>query len=122
MDMAFGPLCAAYHSPFLVLPNFPYSPPDAAVAPLQEQAERALHLFDMDMAFGPCTGLSRLERWQRASRLGLNPPPHGAELHGCKALGGCGGLSRDGALAAGQPDRAQPSAPRAGAAGVCLVP
>ncbi|CAI5479629.1 unnamed protein product [Closterium sp. Yama58-4] len=41
-----------------------------------EQAERALQLFDMDMAFGPCTGLSRMERWQRANRLGLNPPPH----------------------------------------------
>ncbi|CAI5943475.1 unnamed protein product [Closterium sp. NIES-64] len=54
---------------------------DAIVAPPQEQAEhteRALQLFDMDMAFGPCTGLSRLERWQRANR----------------ALGGCGGLSR----------------------------
>ncbi|CAI5489029.1 unnamed protein product [Closterium sp. Naga37s-1] len=52
---------------------------DAIVAPPQEQAEhteRALQLFDMDMAFGPCTGLSRLERWQRANRLGLNPPPH----------------------------------------------
>ncbi|CAI7801226.1 unnamed protein product [Closterium sp. NIES-53] len=52
---------------------------DDIVAPPQEQAEhteRALQLFDMDMAFGPCTGLSRLERWQRANRLGLNPPPH----------------------------------------------
>ncbi|CAI5982539.1 unnamed protein product [Closterium sp. NIES-65] len=51
----------------------------AMIAPPQEQAEqaeRALQLFDMDMAFGPCTGLSRLERWQRANRLGLNPPPH----------------------------------------------
>ncbi|CAI5521934.1 unnamed protein product [Closterium sp. Naga37s-1] len=52
---------------------------DVIVTPTHEQAEqaeRALQLFDMDMAFGPCTGLSRLERWQRANRLGLNPPPH----------------------------------------------
>ncbi|GJP44108.1 hypothetical protein CLOM_g3512 [Closterium sp. NIES-68] len=49
---------------------------DAATASPHDETERALQLFDMDMAFGPCTGLSRRERWERASRLGLNPPPH----------------------------------------------
>jgi DNA polymerase delta subunit 4 len=24
--------------------------------------------------YGPCVGVSRLERWERASALGLNPP------------------------------------------------
>lgn len=25
--------------------------------------------------YGPCVGVSRLERWERAQALGLNPPP-----------------------------------------------
>jgi DNA polymerase delta subunit 4 len=24
--------------------------------------------------YGPCTGLSRLQRWERAAKLGLDPP------------------------------------------------
>ena len=28
----------------------------------------------MDMQYGPCIGVSRFDRWQRAQRLGLNPP------------------------------------------------
>lgn len=30
--------------------------------------------FDMNMAYGPCLGMSRRARWERAQRLGLNPP------------------------------------------------
>ncbi|KAL2941393.1 DNA polymerase delta subunit 4 [Bienertia sinuspersici] len=26
------------------------------------------------MAYGPCIGLTRLDRWNRANKLGLNPP------------------------------------------------
>ncbi|XP_073419500.1 DNA polymerase delta subunit 4 isoform X2 [Dendrobates tinctorius] len=29
--------------------------------------------FDLDWRFGPCTGITRLERWQRADELGLAP-------------------------------------------------
>ncbi|CAA7403907.1 unnamed protein product [Spirodela intermedia] len=36
--------------------------------------EEALRQFDMDMRFGPCLGITRQERWERAARLGLNPP------------------------------------------------
>ncbi|XP_040293494.1 DNA polymerase delta subunit 4 [Bufo bufo] len=32
--------------------------------------------FDLDWRFGPCTGITRLERWQRADELGLVPPKH----------------------------------------------
>ena len=39
-----------------------------------EKEEEVLRQFDMNMAFGPCLGMSRLDRWERASRLGLNPP------------------------------------------------
>ncbi|XP_056387103.1 DNA polymerase delta subunit 4 isoform X1 [Hyla sarda] len=30
--------------------------------------------FDLDWRYGPCTGITRLERWQRADELGLKPP------------------------------------------------
>ena len=36
--------------------------------------EQLLRQFDMNMAYGPCTGLSRPERWQRAEAWGLKPP------------------------------------------------
>ncbi|KAK7329640.1 hypothetical protein VNO77_23812 [Canavalia gladiata] len=36
--------------------------------------EMILRQFDMDMTYGPCIGLTRLERWERASKMGLNPP------------------------------------------------
>lgn len=42
--------------------------------------EEALRQFDMDMRFGPCLGITRLERWERAVRLGLNPPVELASL------------------------------------------
>ncbi|KAK4270768.1 hypothetical protein QN277_019540 [Acacia crassicarpa] len=36
--------------------------------------EEMLRQFDMDMAYGPCIGMTRLARWERAHKLGLNPP------------------------------------------------
>ncbi|RIA96804.1 DNA polymerase delta, subunit 4-domain-containing protein [Glomus cerebriforme] len=36
--------------------------------------DKLLHAFDLNYQFGPCIGLTRLERWERAHRLGLNPP------------------------------------------------
>jgi DNA polymerase delta subunit 4 len=46
--------------------------------PLQEVSrgvlEDELRLFDLDNTFGPFVGVERLVRWQRAQRLGLNPP------------------------------------------------
>lgn len=36
--------------------------------------ESALRQFDLTSKFGPCTGMSRLERWERAAQLGLDPP------------------------------------------------
>jgi len=43
-------------------------------------AEVLLRKFDMDPKFGPCVGLSRMDRWNRASRLGLDPPAYLLEL------------------------------------------
>lgn len=36
--------------------------------------EEMLRQFDMNMSYGPCLGLTRLERWERANALGLDPP------------------------------------------------
>ncbi|XP_061370490.1 uncharacterized protein LOC133313171 [Gastrolobium bilobum] len=36
--------------------------------------EKILREFDINMIYGPCVGLTRLQRWERAQKLGLNPP------------------------------------------------
>ncbi|KAJ4381963.1 hypothetical protein N0V85_008619 [Neurospora sp. IMI 360204] len=36
--------------------------------------EKVLRYFDVSSHYGPCIGFTRLKRWQRAERLGLNPP------------------------------------------------
>ena len=33
-----------------------------------------LKAFDLTVKFGPCVGLSRMTRWERAKELGLDPP------------------------------------------------
>ncbi|KAK1983021.1 DNA polymerase delta [Colletotrichum cereale] len=37
-------------------------------------SEKVLRYFDVSSQYGPCIGLQRMKRWQRAERLGLNPP------------------------------------------------
>lgn len=37
-------------------------------------AEKVLKQFDMRMEYGPTVGITRLDRWKRADRLGMNPP------------------------------------------------
>ena len=39
-----------------------------------DEVEEILMQFDMNLSYGPCLGVTRLERWERASKLGLNPP------------------------------------------------
>ncbi|KAL1923360.1 uncharacterized protein VTP21DRAFT_8340 [Calcarisporiella thermophila] len=36
--------------------------------------DRLLRSFDLDSTYGPCLGLTRLERWERAKKYGLAPP------------------------------------------------
>ncbi|KAA0055161.1 hypothetical protein IC582_022043 [Cucumis melo] len=38
------------------------------------ESENMLRQFDMNMAYGPCLGMTRMARWERACSLGLNPP------------------------------------------------
>lgn len=49
------------------------------IAPLvhaqtQSIVDTILKEFDNTYRYGPCVGITRLERWDRADRLGLNPP------------------------------------------------
>eukprot|EP00347_Sterkiella_histriomuscorum_P000694 403374863 len=41
---------------------------------LQEQMHRQLFDFDQDQTYGPCKGISRMQRWTKAYNLGLYPP------------------------------------------------
>lgn len=44
----------------------------------------------MNMAYGPCLGMSRLARWERAKNLGMNPPEDiGNLLKAGKVSGEC---------------------------------
>ena len=48
---------------------------NAAGAEAEAEADEAyLRGFDLDFAFGPLIGTSRLDRWERAQKLGLEPP------------------------------------------------
>ncbi|XXG97350.1 hypothetical protein Hte_003647 [Hypoxylon texense] len=38
------------------------------------QAEKVLRYWDVSSQYGPCVGISRMKRWKRAEKLGLNPP------------------------------------------------
>ncbi|ORZ11482.1 DNA polymerase delta, subunit 4-domain-containing protein [Absidia repens] len=39
-----------------------------------KEIDKQLRAFDLDYSYGPCVGLTRLERWERAASLGLDPP------------------------------------------------
>jgi DNA polymerase delta subunit 4 len=39
-----------------------------------EEADRRLREWDMNSRFGPCMSMTRLERWQRAEKLEMDPP------------------------------------------------
>ncbi|ORX56880.1 hypothetical protein DM01DRAFT_1334440 [Hesseltinella vesiculosa] len=38
------------------------------------EVDKKLRAFDLNYSYGPCVGLTRLERWERAATLGLDPP------------------------------------------------
>ena len=75
------------HSPQSVPHELP--PPPSLPSPHKAEKERekaepcaereradleVLHTFDLCSEFGPCIGMSRVERWERAQRFGLSPP------------------------------------------------
>lgn len=40
----------------------------------RERDEQLLKQFDLSSKYGPCIGMTRLERWERAKKLELCPP------------------------------------------------
>ncbi|XP_012692499.1 DNA polymerase delta subunit 4 isoform X2 [Clupea harengus] len=57
----------------------PPPPPPEPVSESPQLSERERELlelkkFDLNWHFGPCTGISRLQRWDRATLHGLDPP------------------------------------------------
>lgn len=48
---------------------------DAAVSNVDlPEEEQLLRRFDLQTKYGPCAGITRLERWERAQKFGLQPP------------------------------------------------
>jgi len=46
----------------------------------QSPVHHILRIFDLSYEYGPCVGVTRLERWERAAALGLNPPSEVREI------------------------------------------
>uniref|UniRef100_A0A3Q0S9P5 DNA polymerase delta 4, accessory subunit n=1 Tax=Amphilophus citrinellus TaxID=61819 RepID=A0A3Q0S9P5_AMPCI len=55
-------------------PTPPPSPQKEPRVKKKTEEQEKLRQFDLDWRFGPCTGISRLQRWERAKLHGLNPP------------------------------------------------
>ncbi|XP_041790409.1 DNA polymerase delta subunit 4 [Chelmon rostratus] len=55
-------------------PTPPQPQREAKTETAREEQLQKLRQFDLDWRFGPCTGISRLQRWERAKVHGLNPP------------------------------------------------
>lgn len=50
--------------------------PTNSACPLSsDEIESELTKYDLTSEFGPLSGLTRLERWERAETMGLQPPP-----------------------------------------------
>lgn len=45
-----------------------------------DEARELLRQFDMTMRYGPCVGVPRTSRWERALRFGLDPPARILEI------------------------------------------
>lgn len=52
----------------------PAAPAAKELPPLSSEQERVLRDFDLRSRYGAVAGVDRLVRWERASRLGLQPP------------------------------------------------
>ncbi|KAM8813405.1 DNA polymerase delta subunit 4 [Rhynchonycteris naso] len=67
--------CPAGHSKGELAPDL-----EKGIQPLNvdEVELELLRQFDLARQYGPCTGITRLQRWHRAEQMGLEPPP---EVH-----------------------------------------
>ncbi|XP_007942892.1 DNA polymerase delta subunit 4 [Orycteropus afer afer] len=56
----------------------PGEAPQSPGGDVEEVELELLRQFDLAWQYGPCTGITRLQRWHRAEQMGLDPP---AEVH-----------------------------------------
>jgi len=56
------------------------TPPIHCTPKSHTRVHHVLRVFDLTSEYGPCVGLSRLARWERAREWGLNPPPEVKEI------------------------------------------
>lgn len=54
--------------------------PKPSTSKAEENDLRLLRDFDLNWVYGPCMGITRLERWNRAEKHGLNPPAEVKQL------------------------------------------
>ncbi|NXI35476.1 DPOD4 polymerase, partial [Galbula dea] len=52
----------------------PFTEDPSPSSPVDQTLLEMLRLFDLSWEYGPCTGITRLQRWERAQALGLSPP------------------------------------------------
>lgn len=52
----------------------PRRPPRNEPPAINPGVRQFLRAFDLDLAYGPCLGMTRLHRWKRADAAGLHPP------------------------------------------------
>ncbi|XP_033101061.1 DNA polymerase delta subunit 4-like [Anneissia japonica] len=59
-----------------ILPKRTATEPELTAADILHQKQlQVLRAFDLKWEYGPCVGVSRLERWEHAEQHNLNPPP-----------------------------------------------
>ena len=58
----------------------PASAPTTTHKSLSADHDTLLAAFDLDLTYGPCVGITRSERFRRAERFGLQPPPSVQDL------------------------------------------
>ncbi|KAJ8473159.1 hypothetical protein ONZ45_g16402 [Pleurotus djamor] len=46
----------------------------------ESKISQILRVFDLTYTYGPCAGVSRIDRWKRAKAMGLNPPKEVYEI------------------------------------------
>lgn len=62
----------------------------------ESDEEVLLRKFDLQLAYGPMTGISRAQRWERAAAFGLNPPAYLWEILLAQGLTTSSDASKDG--------------------------
>ncbi|GAB5578157.1 DNA polymerase delta subunit 4 [Prionailurus iriomotensis] len=58
----------------LITDSYPVLGEEPQPLSVDEAELELLRQFDLAWQYGPCTGITRLQRWHRAEQMGLEPP------------------------------------------------